>query len=161
MIDNNKTTNEAIIKKVKEYLKECPYLNELAKINVDYLNVDSKDNEYWSLEQLEAPLILGKNVIGTKSHRQCQFIIASRAFFNPLNDTQNIENLQTFGQIADWIYQNNLNKNYPTLNDDETVTSLEVVTCGYLYGTDKTNTIARYEMVCKLLYDKEEKTIWH
>lgn len=149
--------NKAIIDCIKEYFKTCPHLSELAKINVDYLNIESKDCEYWSIEQNEAPTILGKNVIGTKTHRQCQFVIASRAFFNPLKDTQNIENLHLFEKIAEWVYQNNKKRIYPELNDNEIPTSLEVITGGFLYGTDRTNTIARYQMNCKLLYDKEER----
>ena len=85
--------NKAIIECIKDYFKKCSYLGDLAKINVDYLNVNSNDCEYWSIEQVEAPLILGTNVLKTKTQRQCQFVIASRAFFNPLKDTQNIENL--------------------------------------------------------------------
>ena len=149
--------NKAIIDCIKEYFKTCPYLSELAKINVDYLNIESKDCEYWSIEQNEAPIILGENVIGTKTHRQCQFVIASRAFFNPLKDTQNIENLHLFEKIAEWVYQNNKKRIYPELNDNEIPTSLEVITGVFLYGTDRTNTIARYQMNCKLLYDKEER----
>lgn len=153
--------NKAIIECIKDYFKKCPYLGDLAKINVDYLNVNSNDCEYWSIEQVEAPLILGTNVLKTKTHRQCQFVIASRAFFNPLKDTQNIENLHLFEKIAHWVCQNNFKSKYPKLNEGEVSTSLEITNGGYLYGTDKTNTIARYEMSCKLLYDKEEKNIWH
>lgn len=147
----------AIIELIKVFLKEnCPYLNELSKINVDYLNTESKDFEYWSLEQLEAPLILKRNVLGTKTERQCQFILASRSFFNPTLDTQNIKNLHLFGKIADWMHECTRNGNLPILNDEETSISIETTSPGYLYGTDKSNTIARYQMDCKFIYEKKE-----
>ncbi len=149
---------KAIIECIKEYFKTCPYLNELSQINVDYLNMDAKDREYWSIEPLEVPIILKRNVLGTKTERQCQFILASRSFFNPLKDTQNIENLHLFENIAEWIYQNNRKKIFPTLNDGETVMSFEVMTGGYLYGVDKSNTIARYQMQCRLTYEKKERS---
>ena len=153
---------KAIIECIKEYYQKCPYLNELAKINVDYLNTDAKDFEYWSLEQVEAPIILKKNVLGTKTERQCLFILASRSFFNPLVDTQNIKNLQLFEKIAEWTYQNNKKRIYPTLNDRETGINIEIITGGSLYGTDKSNTIARYQMEGKLIYKKKEgKSLWH
>ena len=98
--------NKSIIECIKEYLKNCPYLNELSQIDVDYLNMGDNDREYWSLEQVEAPIILKKNVLGTKTERQCQFIIASRSFFNPLKDTQNIKNIHLYEKIAEWFYQN-------------------------------------------------------
>ena len=91
--------SKPIIECIKEYMNDCPYLSELSKINVDYLNMGDNDFEYWSLEKVEAPTILKKNVLGTKTERQCQFIIASRSFFNPLVDTQNIENLDLFEKI--------------------------------------------------------------
>lgn len=142
-------------------MKDCPYLNELSKINIDYLNMGDDDFEYWSLEKVEAPTILKRNVLGTRTERQCQFIIASRSFFNPLVDTQNVENLDLFEKIEEWFRQNTKKKLLPILNDGETATSIEATTPGYLYGTNKDNTIARYQMSCKLLYDKEEDSIWH
>lgn len=153
--------SKAVIECIKEYFKGCPSLNKLSKINVDYLNTSSNDGEYWSIEPIEAPVILGKNILGTKIHKQCQFIVASRMFFDPINDTQNIKNLQVFDEISDWIYSNNKKHIFPQLSDDETPTGIEVILGGNLYGVDKTNTIARYQMTCKLLYDKEEKSIWH
>lgn len=92
--------NKPIIECIKEYMKDCPYLSELSKINVDYLNMGDNDFEYWSLEKVEAPTILNKNVLGTKTERQCQFIIASRSFFNPLVDTQNIQNLNLSANVT-------------------------------------------------------------
>jgi len=148
--------NKAIIECIKEYFKDCPYLSKLAQIKVDYLDLDSKDFEYWSIEPLECQIILKRNVLGTKTERQCQFILASRSFFNPMQDTQNIENLHLFENIAEWVHQNNRKHIYPILNEGEEPISLEVMTGGYLYGTSKDNTIARYEMRCKLLYEKKE-----
>ena len=150
-----------IIECIKGYMKDCPYLNELSKINIDYLNMGDDDFEYWSLEKVEAPTVLKRNVLGTRTERQYQFIIASRSFFNPLVDTQNVENLDLFEKIEEWFRQNTKKKLLPILNDGETATSIEATTPGYLYGTNKDNTIARYQMSCKLLYDKEEDSIWH
>lgn len=151
--------DKSVIECIKKYFKKCPYLNELSEIKVDYLDVDSKDREYWSIEPLEVPVILKKNVLGTKTERQCQFILATRSFFNPMVDTQNIENLHLFEKIAEWLYQNTKKKVLPILNENEIATSIESTTGGYLYGTSKDNTIARYQMTCKLLYEKKEGNI--
>lgn len=154
--------DKAIIECLKEYYQKCPYLSELSQINVDYLNMESKDCDYWSLEQLEAPIILKPNVLKTKTERQCVFVLASRSFFNPLVDTENINNLHLFEKIAEWTYQNNRKKIFPILNDDEIAISIEITTGGYLYGTDKSNTLARYQMEGKLIYEKKEgNSLWH
>ena len=149
--------SEPIIKKIKEYMKNCPYLNDLSKINVDYLNVGDNEFEYWSIEQVEAPIILKRNVLGTKTERQCVFVIASRSFFNPLTDTQQIENLHLFEKIAEWYHMNTKNKILPELNDGETSTGIEVMDCGFLYGINEKSTLARYQMRCRLLYEKKEE----
>lgn len=160
MEDKTSKKDKAIIECIKEYMKQCPYLNELSKINVDYLNMGDNDFEYWSLEKVEAPTILKKNVLGTKTERQCQFIIASRSFFNPLVDTQNIESLNLFEKIEEWFFQNTKKGILPILNEGETATSIEATSPGYLYGTNKENTLARYQMSCKLLYEKKEGNIY-
>ena len=40
--------------------------------------------------------------------------------------------------------------------DSSKVEFIEVTTGGYLYGTNNDNTIARYQMQCKLVYKKKE-----
>lgn len=162
-MNNEISESKAIIECVKDYFKDCPYLNELSEINVDYLNIESNDKEYWSLEPLDVPIIIQTNVLGTKTERQCQFILASRSFFNPSDDTQNIKNLLLFEKIAEWIYQNSKNHILPTLNDDEESKSMEVMNPGYLYGTSNDKRVARYQMRCKLIYEKKEEKykLWH
>lgn len=157
---SNVKSDKARIERIKEYFKNCPYLNQLSEIKVDYLDVDNNDREYWSIEQVEAPIILHSNVLGTKTERQCEFIIASRSYFNPLVDTQNIENLHLFEKIADWLYSNSKSGNLPTLNEGETATKIEAINSGYLYGTDRTNTLARYQVLCRLFYEKREESKW-
>lgn len=163
MNDSKEVVEEkAIIECIKEYYQKCPYFDELAKINVDYLDMDAKDFEYWSLEQMDGPIILKRNVLGTKTERQCLFILASRSFFNPLIDKQNIENLHLFEKIAEWTYQNNHKKIFPILNNGEEAVSIKITSGGSLYGTNKDNTIARYQMEGKLIYEKKERNnIWH
>lgn len=163
MDDSKEEVKEkAIIECIKEYFQKCPYLNELARINVDFLDMDAEDFEYWSLEQMDGPIILKKNVLRTKTERQCLFILASRSFFNPLVDKQNIDNLHLFEKIAEWTYQNNRKKVFPILNDGEESISIEITSGGSLYGTNKDNTIARYQMEGKLIYEKKERnSIWH
>jgi len=119
---------KAIIDCVKEYLKTCPYLDDLSQISVNYLDTDARDREYWSLEPLEVPIVLKTNVLKTKSERQCQFILATRSFFNPLVDTQNTERLHIFEKIAEWFIQNTKNGILPKLNEGETATSIEATT---------------------------------
>lgn len=148
--------NKAIIECIKEFMKNCSILNN-SNIKVDYLDPNSKEKSNWSIEQLETQQpILKKNVLGTKTTRQFEFILATRTFFNMVDDKINIENLRVFDELIDWFYECTKSNNLPTLNNDETASE---ISCGngYLYGTDKTNSIARYQCKCKLIYEKIEK----
>lgn len=146
--------NKAIIECIKTFLKDCPYLNN-ANINVDYLNMNAKDNKYWSIEQVGTPRTTWSNVLKTREERQFTFIIASRCFYSPITDEQNIKNLHSFEKIAEWLKNCTEQKILPTLNSDENATKIEATDMPYLYGVDKTGTIARYEMKCKLYYEKK------
>ncbi|HAB66595.1 MAG TPA: hypothetical protein DCE23_04425 [Firmicutes bacterium] len=145
---------KAIIECVKDFMKKCSILSN--DIKVDYLNPDSKKENNWSIEQLETlQPIIKKNVLGTKTTRQFEFILATRTFFNKVDDKTNINNLQMFDELINWFYECTKNGDLPELNDDETALSISCGS-GYLYGTDKTNTIARYQCKCKLEYEKIE-----
>lgn len=151
---------KAIIECIKDFMKKCSVIKE-NDIKVDYLNPDSKDKSNWSIEQIETSQpILKKNVIGTKTTRQFEFILATRTFFNMNDDKTNVENLKKFDKIIDWFYECTKTNNLPELNDNEAATE---ISCGrgYLYGTDKTNTIARYQCKCKLIYEKKEERYYN
>ena len=154
--------SKPIIKCIKEYMKTCPYLEDLAKIKVDFLDPGdkSKDKECWSIEKVEAPIVLKGNVLGTRTQRQCVFIIASHTFHNPLVDTPNIDNLQLYDNIAEWFLQKSRRKELPILNEGEIPIKIEAIDSGFLYGLNEKSTLARYQMRCRLLYEKEEERIW-
>ena len=136
--------NKAIIECIRDFIKECPYIGNYAQINVDFLNVEGKDKDYWSLEKMEGPEIVKEkaNVLGTKSERQCQFTLATRSFYSPIDNETNVKNLQKLEVIAEWIHKMNRQRKYPKLNDKENAFKIEITSGPYLFGTDKTNTIA-------------------
>jgi len=146
---------KSIVECIKEYFKKCPYIESLAEINVDYLNMEG-DGDYWSIEKSELPIILKKSVTGKRTI-QYSFVLATRVFTSPLTDSENIKSLQVFENIAEWMYQNSKGRNkiLPILNDDETSTSIEATRSGFLYGVNKDTKFARYQMPCKLVYEKK------
>lgn len=148
-----KLVEKARINCIKEYYKKCPYIDELAKINVDYLNVDGKNMNYWSLEQNE-PITIKKNVLGEEIERKLTFTLAVRSFFNPLDDENNISNLNILENIAEWTRVQNKAKIRPTLNEREFATSIRIIKGPYLFGLDKSMTMARYELQGELIYEK-------
>lgn len=142
---------KAIIECIKDYFKDCPYLNDL-DINIDYLGDDAN----YSIEETPATIIIREFVDGS-SERQCQFVFASRMFFGTVENQQNISNLHLFEKIANWLESNTKKGILPQLNEGQTATRIEALSSGYLYGTDNVNQYARYQIQCRLIYEEEEE----
>ena len=142
---------KSIIDCIQSYFKDCPYLNDL-DINIDFLG-DSA--ECYSIEEVPANVII-KEYIDGSSERQCQFVFASRVFFNTSENKQNINNLHLFEKIANWLEENTKNNILPKLNNKQNATSIKATSSGYLYGTDNSNQYARYQIQCQLIYEEEE-----
>ena len=90
-----------------------------------------------------------KKFIDGSCEKQFLFLFASReAYSDDVN--QCIENLAFYEDFADWIYEQNNNRNFPVLSGNRTVTELEILTGGYPLSAD-TNT-ARYQIQMRLKY---------
>mgnify|MGYP003571264635 CR=1 FL=1 len=141
---------KAIIECIRDYFKECPYLSNF-DINVDFLG---DDEECFSIEEVPATIILRRFVDGSKE-KQCLFVLASRTFIGTQENQQSIANLHLFEKIANWLETNTENDVLPKLNNNQTATSIEALSSGYLFGTDKVNKYARYQIQCQLIYEED------
>jgi len=143
-------TNKSIIECVKDYFEGCPYLTG-KDINIDFLG---DEEEAFSIEEVPATIITRQFVDGSKE-KQCLFVLASRLFFGGIENRQKIDNLHLFEKISNWLESNTENNILPTLNNKQTATSIEALSSGYLFGTDKVNKYARYQIQCKLIYEED------
>ena len=125
------------------YETEGTYVVGLIIIHPDYQNKGIATN-------------IIKEYIDGSSERQCQFVFASRVFFNTSENKQNINNLHLFEKIANWLEENTKNNILPKLNNKQNATSIKATSSGYLYGTDNSNQYARYQIQCQLIYEEEE-----
>ena len=128
---------------VKEYFNSCPYLSILNK----------GEEKGWDIDPIDKPIILGSNVLGNLTHRSFEFMIVT-SVFNPKEDLENVENMNLFENITEWIYQNIKSGNKPSLNDNEEVMSMSVEAGGYTFNDDNTEGV--YQITCNMLYDKKE-----
>ncbi len=143
-------TGKSIIECIKDYFDGCPYLNGKG-INVDFLG---DEEETFSIEEVPATIITKKFIDGSKE-KQCLFVLASRLFFGGIENQQKIDNLHLFEKISNWLESNTENDILPTLNNKQTAISIEALSSGYLFGTDKVNKYARYQIQCKLIYEED------
>ena len=139
---------KAIIDKVREYISTCPYLDEYAELNVEYLadNV----NTYSINESAGYNPIFSKDILGNED---CQFLFTfdSKLCWN--EDIQNnIDNSKFFEDFRNWLEENNNNKIFP---DIKGIYSIKTLTDGYIFATNANEAI--YRIQCEIKYIKRRK----
>ena len=135
-----------IIKALRDYISQCPYLYEFNKgINVDYLDNDSTT---YSIEEVPCEPII-KRYINGDTKRQYDFIFASRESYGA-DVFQNIENSGFYEDFSNWIEEQSVKGNLPSLEGNKESLEIKVSTTGYAFQTDDNS--ARYQIQLKLIY---------
>lgn len=137
-----------IIDKIREYFLQCPLLDELARLNVDYLGV--KPVEYTIDSQPTTPII--KQYTDGGTIKQYTFVFSSREYYGA-DVLQNIENSGFFEKFAEWVEEQSEKGNLPELEGNKQAISMEVLTSGYLFSANEDS--ARYQIQMRLIYYEE------
>lgn len=137
---------KAMIDKVREYMPKCPYLDEYAELNVEYL-VD-KIKAYSINENAGYDPIVSEDIIGNQE-RQFLFTLDSKLIWNEDNQN-NIENSKSYENIRNWLEENNKNEIYP---DIKGIYEIGATSNGYIFATNANEAI--YRIQCYLKYFKE------
>lgn len=134
-----------IIDKIREYFLKCPLIDELARINVDYLGVDPVE---YTIDSVPSETIIKQYVDGG-GLKQYVFVFGSREYYG--SDTlQNIENSGFYEKFSEWIENQSDIGNLPLLEGEKRSVKIEVLTSGYLFDTSEEN--ARYQIQMRLVY---------
>lgn len=141
----------AIIEAVRDYILTCPLLKDLARINVDFLPEDA--NTY-SIESVPTQTIISTDIDGSTT-RQFNFVFASRLLYTP-EIRNNIDNSGFYEDFENWLETNSENGVFPVLAEGLTPTKIEAISSGYLFDIAGDLTDARYQIQCRLIYDKEK-----
>ncbi|MCD7722692.1 MAG: chloramphenicol resistance protein [Clostridiales bacterium] len=140
----------SIIEALKDFILQCPYLDELKKVNVDFL---PSDPDTYSIEEEPSQAIIREFVDGS-SERQFVFTFASRMTYN--NEVaNNISNSGFFENFQNWLEECTENDVFPELDEGLTPYKIEALSTSYLIGINGDLQNARYQIQCRLLYDKE------
>ena len=140
----------AIIESVKNFILKCPYLDELKKVNVDFL---PSDPNTYSIEEVPTEVIL-KEYIDGSTERQFVFVFASRMRWND-EIINNIQNSGFFEKFQHWLEQCTELENMPVLDEGMSAYKIEAMSNGCLFDVSGNSEYARYQIQCRLLYDKE------
>lgn len=140
-----------IIESVKNYFLSCPYLKDLTRFGVEFL---PENPNTCSVEEVPVTNpIISKNIDGSSS-RQFVFVFATRLNYSD-EIRNNIENSGLYENIYNWLEENSNNDVLPELDDGLIPTKIECLTNGYLFDISGDLSNARYQIQCRLLYDKD------
>ena len=138
---------KAIIDEVRKYMAKCPYLEEYAELNIEYLQ--DKVNAYSINENAGYNPVVSEDILGNQE-RQFLFTFDSKLYWN--EDIQNnIDNSNFFENFRYWLEENNKNKIYPEV---EGIYEIGATTNGYIFATNANEAI--YRIQCYLKYYKED-----
>ena len=123
---------------------------ELARVNVDFLP-ESPDT--YSIEEVPASSVLQTYLDGSQE-RQFVFVFASRFYYSD-ETRNNIENSGFYEDFSDWLDEQTKSGNFPVMRDGLTPSKIEAMSSGYLFDVSGDLSNARYQIQCRLIYDKE------
>jgi len=141
-----------IIESIKDYIMTCPFLEELSNVNVDFL---PEDPLTYSIEQTPSEPILKRYLDGS-TERQITFVFACRMFYSD-ELINNINNSGFFEKFQEWLFENSENDKLPELEEGLVSYRIEAISSGYLYDISGDLSNARYQIQCRLIYEKEGK----
>jgi hypothetical protein len=139
-----------IIESVKNFILTCPYLADLAAVNVDFLP-DSPDT--YSVEGVPANSVIETYLDGSQV-RQFVFVFASRFYYSD-ETRNNLENSGFYEAFSDWLDEQTKTGNLPIMREGLTPSKIEAMSSGYLFDVSGDLSNARYQIQCRLIYDKE------
>ena len=140
-----------IIEAVRDYILTCPLLEEFARINVDFL---PEDVTTYSVESVPTTTIISTDIDGSTT-RQFVFVFASRLIYTD-ELRNNIDNSGFYEDFENWLEANSDNGVFPVLAEGLTPTKIEAMSSGYLFDIAGDFSNARYQIQCRLIYDKEK-----
>lgn len=142
----------AIIESIRNYIMKCPILEELKEVNVDFL---PENPDTYSIEQTPSEPVVKRYMDGT-TDRQITFVFACRMFYSD-ELINNINNSGFFEKFQDWLFDNSEEGILPELDEGLGLIpeKIEAISSGYLYDISGDLSNARYQIQCRLLYEKE------
>lgn len=139
-----------IIESVTKFIMSCPFLTKLAKVNVDFLPADP---DTYSVEEVPSETIRKRYLDGS-SERQFLFTFAARLNYSD-EVRNNINNSGFFEDFEDWLEECTDKEFFPELKEGLTPLKIEAISSGYLFDVSGDLSNSRYQIQCRLIYDKE------
>ena len=130
-----------IIDSVTKFIMSCPFLTELAKVNVDFLPADP---DTYSVEEVPSETIRKRYLDGS-SERQFLFTFAARLNYSD-EVRNNIDNSGFFEDFEDWLEECTDKEFFPELKEGLTPLKIEAISSGYLFDVSGDLSNSRYQI---------------
>jgi hypothetical protein len=141
-------TNENI----RLWFLTCPDVSNIVNFGADYIGEKATECAIYTMPSL---LNVYEDVIGNVSYEGKQvlkFIFALRAPYGD-DPEQNLDNLQFFDKLKEWVYTQNKAKNFPTISEGSVISIMPNQT---QYVVSASADSAVYQMRCDLTYWRVE-----
>lgn len=138
-----------MIDSVRDYIANCPYLDDFTEVNVNYLV--NKVKAYSVNEGASYNPIITTDILGNEES-QFQFTFDAKFYWND-EIANNVDNSNFFENFSNWLRENNNNKIFPTIgSDDISITSISANSNGYIFDTSSDEAI--YRISCVMNYTR-------
>ena len=138
-----------MIDSVRDYISNCPYLDDFTEVNVNYLV--NKVKAYSVNEGASYNPIITTDILGNEES-QFQFTFDAKFYWND-EIANNVDNSNFFENFSNWLRENNNNKIFPTIgSDDISITSISANSNGYIFDTSSDEAI--YRISCVMNYTR-------
>ena len=138
-----------MIDSVRDYIANCPYLDNFTEVNVNYLV--NKVKAYSVNEGASYNPIITTDILGNEES-QFQFTFDAKFYWND-EIANNVDNSNFFENFSNWLRENNNNKIFPTIgSDDISITSISANSNGYIFDTSSDEAI--YRISCVMNYTR-------
>ena len=130
-----------MIDSVRDYIANCPYLDDFTEVNVNYLV--NKVKAYSVNEGASYNPIITTDILGNEES-QFQFTFDAKFYWND-EIANNVDNSNFFDNFSNWLRENNNNKIFPTIgSDDISITSISANSNGYIFDTYRISCVMNY-----------------
>lgn len=133
------------IELIRDYFMNCPLLKD-GKLNIDYVG---EEPIQYSINTMLTSNSIVKQYTDGGTLRQYPFVFVSNEIYSQ-DAIDQIEACGFYDKLEEWIEKQDAEENLPKI---EGIQSIEVMAPGYLF--DASQTVARYQIQCRILYEKE------
>ena len=138
-----------MIGSIRDYLKQCPYFNDLKSMGIDFL---SNDVNIASIDRTPIQPLKNNRVTGNKIKKA---IFTLKVKLNHSDELkQQIENSDFLENFEDWLEEQDDIANFPILKQNKKVTSIYVSSSNYLLAIDPSLRKAIYQVQIIVEYEK-------